>query len=351
MPPPWRAVIHAGSAGAALAVLFLALSDVRSHLPVSTTNTTAHPVPQLTGFQSAVRKAAPAVVSIRTAIPPRNANERLQMGLGSGVVLSADGYIVTNYHVIQSAEAIAIEVMDGHAYTAHIVGVDAATDLAVLKVDKANLTPINIAMEDSSVGEIVLAIGYPFLLGQTVTQGIVSATERLERGFIRLVQTDAAINRGNSGGALVNTRGELIGINSEVLPSQLGVQGIGFAIPTDLVQKIVEQILKHGHVIRGSIGFTGSGSANDMHADAEHWRDNAVQVDSVDDNGPAAHAGLQTGDYITQFNGDTIAGMTDLLQRISETAPGASVHLGVKRKQENLEMTVVVIERQPDVPQ
>lgn len=332
--------------GAVLGVLFLALAPLLTPAP----SPPALPVLQApefpqNGYQYAVKRAAPAVVSIRTAIAPRTASERLQMGLGSGVVLSSDGYIVTNFHVIQAAKAIAIEVSDGRALSARVIGQDPATDLAVLKVDNTQLTPIAIAHDAGQVGEIALAIGYPFLLGQTVTQGIISATERLERGFVRLVQTDAAINRGNSGGALINAKGELIGINSEVLPTQLGVQGIGFAIPVELVQKIVQQIVRDGRVIRGSIGFTGTGSLSEMRADAEHWQLNAVHIDNVDPNGAAAQAGLQAGDYISHVNGELIGGVTDLLQKIAETKPGQQIRVKIRRAQIGQELTITVTER------
>ncbi|NQD39036.1 PDZ domain-containing protein [Permianibacter sp. IMCC34836] len=303
-------------------------------------------------YADAVAAAAPSVVSIRTAIAskPQEGNSRVSVGLGSGVIWREDGLIITNYHVVRQAEAIAVELRDGRTLRADVVGTDPATDLALLRVNADKLQAIANPKAPARVGDVVLAIGYPFLLGQTVTIGIVSATERLERGFIRLIQTDAAINRGNSGGALVNARGEWVGINSEVLPAQLGVQGIGFAIPSDYVIKIVDQILTHGRVVRGSIGFVGSGSANEIRSDdSDNKFLNAVRIDSVDPNGSAAAAGLQPGDWITHFNGELIGGVTDLLRRIADTTPGNTVQLRVWRGSEMKEFAVAVSERSPEL--
>lgn len=304
-------------------------------------------------YADAVAAAAHSVVSIRTAMTakPQNGSSRVSVGLGSGVIWRQDGLIITNYHVIRQADAIAVELRDGRTLRADIVGADPATDLALLRVTADRLPAIANAKVPARVGDVALAIGYPFLLGQTVTVGIVSATERLERGFIRLIQTDAAINRGNSGGALINARGEWIGINSEVLPAQLGVQGIGFAIPADYAEKIVEQILSHGRVVRGSIGFVGSGSANEIRSDDQDNKFlNAVRVDEVDPTGAAAAGGLQAGDWITHFNGELIGGVTDLLRRIADSAPGSTVQLRVQRGDVSQDIAVVVTERIAELP-
>jgi serine protease DegS len=305
-------------------------------------------------YSPAVSKAAPSVVSIRTATPSHTSQgkDSVALGVGSGVVFHPDGIIVTNYHVIREAQAIAVETRDGQTWRADVVGFDYPTDLAVLKVDRRDLPAIPRAPSAPRVGDVVLAIGFPVFLSQTVTVGIVSATERLERGFIRLLQTDAAINRGNSGGALINASGEWIGINSEVLPSQIGIQGIGFAIPADYVTRIVEDILQHGRVIRGSIGFVGTGTLNEIRSDngAEKPLLNAVKVDRVDAGGAAAQGGVLPGDRITHFNGHLIGGVTDLLTRIAESKPGTRIHLRVTRGEQVLELPITVGERPPDVP-
>ncbi len=299
-------------------------------------------------YADAIATAAPSVVSIRTAIASDRAdgNRSVSVGLGSGVIWRQDGLVITNYHVIRQAEAIAVELHDGRTLRADLVGADPATDLALVRVNSAPLPTIVRTSQPVRVGDVALAIGYPFLLGQTVTVGIISATERLERGFIRLIQTDAAINRGNSGGALINARGEWVGINSEVLPAQLGVQGIGFAIPADYAETIVTEILNHGRVVRGSIGFIGTGSAGEIRTESSDNRLlNAVKVDQVDPNGSAAAAGLKTGDLITHFNGELIAGVTDLLRRISDTNPGQTVRMRVHRGATEVELSIVVSER------
>lgn len=329
-------------------------------LPRSQTTTVSKtPVVRLPfSYADGVAAATASVVSIRTATTSKATTGttpggagRVSVGLGSGVIWRQDGLIITNFHVIRQADAIAVELRDGRTLRADVVGVDPATDLALLRIGADKLPAIARARQTARVGDVALAIGYPFLLGQTVTIGIVSATERLERAFIRLLQTDAAINRGNSGGALVNARGEWIGINSEVLPAQLGVQGIGFAIPADYVEKIVEQILEHGRVVRGSIGFVGSGSASEIRADDRNNKFlNAVRIDEVDPNGSAAAAGLLPGDWITHFNGELIGGVNDLLRRIADSAPGSQIRLRIWRHDAAEEVTVTVSERPAELP-
>jgi serine protease DegS len=334
--------------GTVLALLFIALRDL--HLVSHTTAVPASTSPITSvdddlrhrSYRAAVQAAKPSVVSVRTAVPSQNGADKMQVSLGSGVVLSSDGVVVTNYHVVRGAEAIAVELSDGQTVRARLIGSDAATDLAVIKVDGIVLKPIAIAREPARVGDLVLAIGYPFLLGQTVTQGIISATERLERGLIRLIQTDAAINKGNSGGALVNTDGELVGINS----AQLGTQGIGFAIPADFMRNIVDQIVQHGHVIRGSLGFSGTGLEGEVRSPNAAWQMSAVKVTGLDPNGAALKAGLQVDDYITHLNGEMISGVTDLLQRVATTKPGSLLKIRVRRGDQMIELNAVVQERE-----
>jgi len=307
----------------------------------------------LYSYSPAVSKAAPSVVSIRTATQKHNddGKDSVSVGLGSGVIFQTNGVIVTNYHVIREADAIAIEMKDGRTLRADVIGFDYPTDLAVLKVGQENLPAIPRAPSPPRVGDVVLAIGFPIFLGQTVTVGIVSATERLERGFIRLLQTDAAINRGNSGGALINASGEWIGINSEVLPTQIGIQGIGFAIPADYVTRIVNDIIDHGRVIRGSIGFVGTGTLNEIKSESDDNPFlNAVKVDRVDESGTGYAGGMRANDRITHFNGQLIGGVTDLLRRIADTEPGKEIVLRVWRDNVDMDLRIMVAERPQDVP-
>lgn len=354
----WRMILAATAVGLLAAALTLLLQWQWQtwQLPAKSTASAAESKtfagPRLPfSYADAVAAAAPSVVSIRTAITskPANGGNRVSVGLGSGVIWRQDGLIITNFHVIRQAEAIAVELRDGRTLRADLIGADPATDLALLRVKADKLPAIAQPVRAARVGDVVLAIGYPFLLGQTVTVGIVSATERLERGFIRLIQTDAAINRGNSGGALVNARGEWVGVNSEVLPAQLGVQGIGFAIPAEYAETIIEQILAHGRVIRGSIGFVGSGSANEIRSDDHDDKFlNAVRIDEVSPNGPAAAAGLQPGDRITHVNGELIGGVTELLRRIADSSPGSTITLRIWRGEVSQDVPVIVSERGAD---
>ena len=312
------------------------------------------------GFAAAVRKTAPAVVYINTA---RVVNEssthpflrdqlfreflgsddhdrtRVETGLGSGVIVSPQGYILTNYHVIQAADQIQVQLADGRGAIASLVGADPETDLAVLQIAMDALPVINISRTtEHEVGDIVLAIGNPFGVGQTVTMGIISATGRNELGvttFENFIQTDAAINPGSSGGALINPKGELIGINTAVFgnndQSGPGAQGIGFAIPVGLAKNIMQQIIAKGYVTRGWLGV----EVQDIHPRLAYAlnlsHDEGALIRDVKVNGPAENAGLKSGDIIMDINGNPVRSARDALNIIVRTTPEEASYLTLMR--------------------
>ncbi len=249
--------------------------------------------------------------------------------LGSGVIVSPNGYILTNQHVIASADQIQVALHDGRTLQAHVVGSDPDTDLAVLKIQADHLPAIAFASSDqASIGDVVLAIGDPFGVGQTVTMGIISALRRSHLGintFEDFIQTDAAINPGNSGGALVNTNGDLIGINSAIYSRSGGSQGIGFAIPSDLADEVMRQIIDHGAVIRGWIGV----EVHDLPLTLQkRWQlpdHHGAFIAGVLSKGPADLAGIEPGDVILQVNGSMITDAADLLNVIAAIPPGQHI--------------------------
>jgi serine protease Do len=262
--------------------------------------------------------------------PQRKQYER---GTGSGVVVRSDGYILTNNHVIDGATDITVTFDNKRELKAKLVGTDAKTDIAVLKVDATNLPTI--AMADSSqarVGDLVLAMGSPFGLKQTVTMGIVSARGRTGMGieeYEDFIQTDASINPGNSGGALLNTRGELIGINTAILANNGGNQGVGFAIPANLARSVMTQVMDHGKVVRGYLGLLPQDITPAMAQALHSKQTEGVLVGDVTSGAPAAAAGLQRGDVILDLNGQKIEDGNQLRMRVSMTAPGTIVKMRV----------------------
>lgn len=254
-------------------------------------------------FSNAVRRAGPAVVNIYSLSINRNKplNSSSLQGLGSGVIMSGEGYILTNYHVIKKADEIVVALQDGRKFTSEVVGSDPVTDLSVLKIegDSLPIVPINLGVP-AQVGDVVLAIGNPYNLGQTITQGIISATGRngLSSGYLDFLQTDAAINAGNSGGALIDTSGQLIGINTAAFQvgEEGGGHGINFAIPIKLAHSIMGKLIKDGRVIRGALGISGEPISPVM-AQILNLPDlTGVVITGVDPNGPAAQAQLQPRD-------------------------------------------------------
>ncbi|MEJ0098608.1 MAG: trypsin-like peptidase domain-containing protein [Pseudomonadota bacterium] len=310
-------------------------------------------------FANAVKASAPAVVSIYTRsvqnVSPSpleqllggTARQRYQGNLGSGVIVDNQGHIVTNNHVTSRSVEIAVQLADGRTAAAKLVGSDPDTDLAVLQIDLPHLPVMQLGRSDRvAVGDVVLAIGNPFgRLAQTVTHGIVSATGRADLGvatYEDFIQTDAAINEGNSGGALVNSRGELIGINTAVLGKEQGAEGLGVAIPVDLVRGVMREILQHGRVIRGWIGIAPA----DVSAAAAHayGLPHAGVAINLYRESPAATAGLLLGDMIQSIDGAEVKSAQDVRARIAGHKPGSMVNVAVDRGEHQLRIDVPVIE-------
>lgn len=274
-----------------------------------------------------------------------------QQGSGSGVIISNDGYIVTNNHVVADADELTVTLNDNKEYSARIIGTDKTTDLALIKIDGKNLPAITIAnSENIKVGEWVLAVGNPFNLTNTVTAGIVSAKGRslYQNGVESFIQTDAAINPGNSGGALVNTRGELIGINA-MLYSQTGsFSGYGFAIPTSIMNKVVDDLKKYGTVQRAVIGIQGSDAKNYVDAQKDQGKDidlgtmEGIYVAKVTEESAAEEAGLKEGDVITAIDGKEVNKMADLQECLAKKRPGDKVSISYLRDKKKSTKTVTL---------
>jgi serine protease Do len=262
--------------------------------------------------------------------------ERVQRGLGSGVIFKSDGYILTNHHVVDGAEGIKVEMSDQRVFNARVVGSDPPSDLAVLKIDASGLPVLTLGDSDSTrVGDIVLAVGNPLGIGQTVTAGIISAKGRAtgvsDGSFESFLQTDAPINRGNSGGALVNTAGELVGINSQIL-SPTGVNiGIGFAIPVNMARYVTDQLISTGKVRRGKLGVTIQPITSELAASLGLSEVRGVIVSGVESGGPADSAGIKQGDVITAINGKPVEDSNSLRNQVASTQPGTEVTLTVRR--------------------
>ena len=269
---------------------------------------------------------------------PNQLNAPTEHGIGSGVIVSPDGYILTNNHVVNNAAEIQVVLNDGRQFKAQVIGADPQTDVALIKVNAENLPALT--MTDSSkveVGDVVLAIGNPFGIGQTVTKGIVSAKDRITSsdGDEDFIQTDAAINPGNSGGALVDTDGRLIGINSAILTRSGGNQGIGFAVPSDLCRWVMDSLVKNGRVERGLLGVTIQNLTPDLAKAFNLKQTTGALVGDVSAGGPADKAGLKSGDVITQFSGQAIQDASQLKLRVAEAAPGSKVPVVVNRNGED----------------
>jgi serine peptidase DegS len=317
------------------------------------------PRPLAASYADAVAISAPAVANVytRRLILSRGDDSspdryRTNTSLGSAVVIDPDGFLVTNFHVVADATEIRVQMADGRIASPAVVGVDAETDLAVLKVDLGELTAIPLGRSDRlRIGDIVLAIGNPYGLSKTVTQGIVSATGRGLLGlntFENFIQTDAAINEGNSGGALINTLGELVGINTAVLAQDTGTEGISFAIPVDLVRGVVDEIKLQGRVIRGWVGLEPDELTR---AEAEALGIDAaagIILTRVFDNGPAALAGLIPGDVILAINGEQVRSRQQALLIVAALEPGDRVDVDGWRNGERFSAVLTAGERPPD---
>ena len=269
-------------------------------------------------------------------------------GLGSGVIVRPDGYILTNNHVVEGADQVTVELTDGRSLKGKVVGTDAPSDLAVVKVDAKNLATLTLGDSDAvRVGDVVLAVGNPLGVGQTVTMGIVSAKGRATGGtadgsFEDFIQTDAPINQGNSGGALVSTTGELIGINSQILSPSGGNIGIGFSIPANMARNVMTQLIDKGAVRRGKLGVTIQQITPDLARGLGLNDQHGALVSDVAAGSPAASGGVQRGDVITALNGETIKDSNVLRNEIAELQPGSNVKLTVLRDGKERELTVTL---------
>ena len=319
-------------------------------------------------YSAAVKVAAPAVVNIFTTqkvkqidhpllsdpafreffgnqLPDQLSQGPNENSLGSGVIVRPDGYILTNNHVIAQADQIVVALHDGRRAVAKVIGTDPDTDLAVIKIELDKLPVLPFKLSGNEVGDVVLAIGNPFGVGQTVTQGIISATGRSDLGintYEDFIQTDAAINPGNSGGALIDVAGNLIGVNTAIFSQSGGSLGIGFSIPAKICQQIMNAILKDGRVIRGWLGISLVQPAQD---DVLKPRENGVLVADVLKGGPAALAGLKVGDKIMKVNDVEISSASNLINYIALQAPNSTVNISVLRKEQLVSVAVVVGER------
>ncbi len=313
----------------------------------------ATPQPATNSYRRAAGLAMPTVVNIFTrkqVSAPSELNpllrrffgdqfgpqQRSENSLGSGVIVSAQGLILTNHHVVEAAEEIDIALADGRRLPATMVGTDPETDLAVLKVEAKNLPAITFGRSDNiSVGDVVLAIGNPFGVGQTVTQGIISALGRNHLGintFENFIQTDASINPGNSGGALIDTEGRLIGINSAIYSKNGGSMGIGFAIPVNLAKQVMEQIVRQGSVTRGWLGVEAQDLSPELAESFAYNNLNGALITGILRNGPADQAGVLPGDILLEINGRTVINGSAMLNLIASLKPGSPATLKVFRK-------------------
>jgi len=322
-------------------------------------------------YSAAVDKAAPAVVNIYTTKiiqeqkhplfndpffrqffgkrdePKR---QRMQSSLGSGVIISSDGYLLTNNHVITNSDEIIVALKDGRESYARVIGTDPETDLAVLKIDIIDLPTITLASSDTiNIGDVVLAIGNPFGVGQTVTMGIVSATGRNQLGlttFEDFIQTDAAINPGNSGGALINAYGNLIGINTAIFSKSGGSQGIGFAIPSVLANQIMEEIVQHGSVTRGWLGIETQNMTPDLARSLGLNKVKGLVIAGVYRQGPADKAGIKPGDILLTVGGDEVISDLQAMGKITQTTPGNSIEIIVLRDGQEKTISATVSKRE-----
>jgi len=346
------------------------------------------PVTGLPDFSDLVDKVGPAVVNIRTTervklgqgqggadeemqeflrrffggqMPPRGGGrggrgtpqqpqeEQVQRGVGSGFIVSDDGYVMTNAHVVEGADEVTVTLTDRREFKAKVLGADARSDVAVLKVEARNLPSLRIGDSNKiRVGEWVIAIGSPFNLENTVTAGIISAKARDTGEYLPLIQSDVAVNPGNSGGPLINMRGEVIGINSQIATLSGAYNGISFAVPIDEVMRVADQIKKTGKVTRGRLGVQISEVTRDVAESLGLGRARGAEVAMVEPGGPAEKAGVKTGDIILKFNGKDIEKSSDLPRQVGGTAVGSRATVSVWRRGQQLDLPVTIVELQDE---
>ncbi len=363
--------ILSGLAAAFLAMYFFVDTAEEQPTPPEPVVRTFAPTPGPASYADAVKNASPSVVNIYTTkltiersksffndpefrrffgsrIPTRPKVKR-ENSLGSGVIISSDGMIMTNNHVIQGALEIWVVLNDGRTLKADIVGTDPDTDLALLKTGEKNLEAIKAGnSETMQVGDVVLAIGNPFGVGQTVTMGIVGATGRSHLGintFENFIQTDAAINPGNSGGALINAYGELVGINTAIFSKSGGSHGIGFAIPVKLAEGVMQQLLKNGRVVRGWLGLAGQDMTQELAKSFNLKETKGVLISGVLGGGPADKAGIKPGDIIIRVDDQEQKNASEILNYIATLDPGTKIVLSGWRGDSKFETAVTVAER------
>jgi serine protease DegQ len=367
LKPQW--LQQQGQLGKQLASPIVALREVAPG-----TGSGAGSLAPASSYADAAQKAMPAVVNVFSgkggSLPPApQANDPLfkyffgnpkgggqqppeepATNLGSGVIVSSEGYILTNQHVVDGADEIEVALADGRRTNAKVVGIDPETDLAVLKINMSNLPTITLGrMDDTRVGDVVLAIGNPFGVGQTVTMGIVSALGRNHLGintFENFIQTDAPINPGNSGGALIDAHGNLLGINTAIYSRSGGSLGIGFAVPVSTAKSVLESIITTGTVTRGWIGVEPQ-DVTPAIAESFGLEQKGTIVAGVLQGGPADKAGIKPGDVLLDVNGQEIADTTRLLNVIAQIKPGTTVRIQLKRKNKALEVNVTIGKRPP----
>ena len=342
--PLVKYIINAVSYGVLFAVaLLLLLPNFNQSQFLTQLLNNAPQAPQALSYAKAVSIASPAVVNIYSEnIIPQNAytsKASVSTRLGSGVIMDSVGYILTNLHVIQNADLIKVVLQTGREYPAELIGYDKITDLAVLKVNAANL-PVIPQQENlqSLAGDIVLAIGNPLNLGQTVTQGIISATGRvgLSSGYLDFLQMDAAINQGNSGGALINSNGILVGINSRKFTQSnpsMNIQGIFFSVPYQLANKIMHKLITHGIVIRGWLGVS---------SDTKSLTAKGFVINAITPNSPAAQAGLKLNDVVYKIGNHPITSLSQALDIVAETLPNTELLFKVYRQGKPLDVAVII---------
>jgi len=329
-------------------------------------------IPVSGSYREAAGRAMPAVVNILTSKAARESHPLMKdpffrrffgdrlppdeqlASLGSGVIVSPDGYIMTNYHVVEAADEIEVGLADGRKASAKVVGTDPETDLAVIKINERNLPVMVMGHADEArVGDVVLAIGNPFGVGQTVTMGIISALGRNNlhiNHFENFIQTDAAINFGNSGGALVDINGNLLGINAAIYSQTGGSIGIGFAIPVSTAKMVLESIIQHGQVVRGWIGIESQDITPELADSFGLARKSGAIIAGVVRGGPADRAGMRPGDILLDVDGKPVGNTSEMLNLIAQLAPGGKAKMTVMRK--NREATLdVTVGRRPRQPQ